>query len=391
MVHDFIVVGAGIAGASVAYELALSGRRVCLVEAERRPGVHATGRSAALFAPTYGGREIRALTRASRAFFDEPPAGFCEHPLLHNRGCLYIARTDQDEQLARMVAGIRASGGNVVHIDASQARARVPLLRAAYLAKAALDLDATDMDVDAIHQGFLRRARALGAELVTGAAVTESRRLNGVWSLSLPGGLVSAPVLINAAGAWADELAVACGAPAIGLQPLRRTALLVDPPPGVDIRDWPAVIDVDEQFYFKPDAGQLLLSPADETPSVPCDAQPEELDVAVAVDRVEAALDLEVRRIKHRWAGLRTFAPDRVPVVGFDPECAGFFWCVGQGGYGIQTAPAMAQVAAALARHEDLPANVVAEGLSARDLSPGRFARQWPKRTDVATFAADAE
>jgi D-arginine dehydrogenase len=389
MVHDFIVVGAGIAGASVAYELARSGRRVCIVEGERRPGFHATGRSAALFAPTYGGREIRALTRASRAFFDEPPAGFCEHPLLRNRGCLYIARADQDEELARMVAGIRSSGGNVVHIDASEARVRVPSLRAGYLAKAALDLDATDMDVNAIHQGFLRGARALGALLVTGAAVTQLRRVNGAWSLALPGGPVSAPVLINAAGAWADELAVACGAAAVGLQPLRRTALLVDPPAGVDVGDWPAVIDVDEQFYFKPDAGQLLLSPADETPSAPCDAQPEELDIAVAVDRVQAALDIEVRRINHRWAGLRTFAPDRVPVVGFDPECTGFFWCAGQGGYGIQSAPAMARVAAALATHEDLPANVAAQGLHARDLSPARFTAARVRAATAVSAAAE--
>jgi D-arginine dehydrogenase len=391
MTHDFIVVGAGIAGTSVAYELARSGRRVCLVEGERRPGYHATGRSAALFAPSYGGREIRALTRASRAFFEEPPAGFGGHPLLRDRGCLYIARADQHEQLARMVAGIRDSGGHVVHIDAPQARARVPLLRSSYLAKAALDLDARDMDVDAIHQGFLRGARAMAADLLTETAVTQPQRIRGLWVLARPGGTLSAPVLVNAAGAWADELAVACGAAAIGLQPLRRTALLVDPPAGVDVRQWPAVIDVDEQFYFKPDAGQLLLSPADETPSVPCDAQPEELDIAVAVDRVQAALDIEVRRINHRWAGLRTFAPDRVPVVGYDAQCKGFFWCVGQGGYGIQTAPAMARVAAALARDEKLPQNVAVEGLNAQDLSPARFSAAPPAHAAAARLSTAAE
>jgi D-arginine dehydrogenase len=180
--------------------------------------------------------------------------------------------------------------------------------------------------------------------------------------------------LINAAGAWADELARICGARTLGLQPLRRTALLIDAPAGVDIKKWPAVIDADEQFYFKPDAGRLLLSPADETPSAPCDAQPEEFDIAVAVHRVQTALDIEVHRIGHRWAGLRTFSPDRLPVLGFDPQLAGFFWCAGQGGYGIQTAPAMARAAAALAKHESLPDELAAEGLTAQDLSPNRFA-----------------
>lgn len=370
--HDFIVVGAGMVGASVAYELARSAR-VCLFEGESRPGLHATGRSAALFAPSYGGREIRAITRASRAFFDCPPVGFSEHPLLRPRGNLYIARAVQRARLDQMVAAIRASGGTVSLIDAHEAMQRVPLLREGYVAAAALDADAMDIDVNALHQGFLRGARAAGALLVTASPVAEVQRCNGVWSLQYPGGAVSAPVLINAAGAWADEVASLCGARVLGLKPLRRTAVLVDPPEGVDIQNWPAVIDADEQFYFKPDAGKLLLSPADETPSLPCDAQPEELDIAVGVDRVQAALNLEVRRISHRWAGLRTFAPDRVPVVGFDADCAGFFWCAGQGGYGIQTAPAMARTAAALAKQENLPDDIAAEGLSARDLSPSRF------------------
>jgi D-arginine dehydrogenase len=373
MMYDFVVVGAGIAGASIAYELGRRGS-VCLVEAESRPGFHATGRSAALFAPSYGGREIRAVTRASRGFFDRPPQGFCEHPLLAARGCLYIARADQCERLERMVDMIRASGGQVAGIDAQEARARVPLLRADYLAAAAVDADAMDIDVDALHQGFLRGARAAGARLMTGTQATNIKRRNGMWSIELHEETISAPVLVNAAGAWADEVAAACGARRIGLTPLRRTALLVDAPAGVDIRRWPAVIDTDEEFYFKPDAAQLLISPADEIPQAPGDAQPDELDVAIGVDRVQAALDIDVKRISHSWAGLRTFSPDRVPVVGFDAEVEGFFWCAGQGGYGIQTAPAMARTAAALAMREPLPADVVSEGLSAGDLSPHRFA-----------------
>jgi D-arginine dehydrogenase len=373
MLYDFVVVGAGIAGASIASELGRQGS-VCLIEAESRPGFHATGRSAALFAPSYGGREIRALTRASRGFFDQPPEGFCERALLAARGCLYIARADQCDRLERMVDRIRASGGTVVGIDLQEARARVPLLRAGYLAGAAVDADAMDIDVDGLHQGFLRDARTAGVKLMTGTQATRIKRRGGVWSIELDAGTLSAEVLVNAAGAWADEFAAACGVRRIGLVPLRRTALLVDAPAGVDIRRWPAVIDTDEQFYFKPDAAQLLISPADEVPQAPGDAQTDEMDVAIGVDRVQAALDIDVKRVSHSWAGLRTFAADRVPVVGFDAEVEGFFWCAGQGGYGIQTAPAIARTAAALATRAPLPMDIAAEGLSAENLSPHRFA-----------------
>lgn len=370
--YDFIVVGAGIAGASIAYELART-NTVCLIEAESRPGFHATGRSAALYMPSYGGREIRAATRASRGFFDRPPPGFSEQPLLTPRDCLFIARPDQRDRLAQTLALIRASGGRLADIDPKQAKARVPLFREGYLASAALDTDAMDIDVNALHQGFIRSARSVGARLVTGIKALHIGRQGGLWAVRVPDGSVHAPILVNAAGAWADELAQACGANSIGLQPMRRTALIVDAPEGVDVRRWPAVIDADEQFYFKPDAGQLLMSPADETPQAPGDAQVDDLDVAIGVDRVQAALDIDVRRVRHSWAGLRTFGPDRVPVVGFDPTVEGLFWCAGQGGYGIQTAPAMARTAAALARGLNMPEDVIAEGLAASDLSPARF------------------
>lgn len=372
MKFDFLVIGAGIAGASIAYELARSSR-VCLVEAEPQPGFHATGRSAALFAPSYGGREIRAVTRASRGFFDRPPAGFCEHPLLHRRGVLYIARDDQSRRLQQMITDNRASGGSISSVPRGEATARVPLLREGYVAEAALDADAADIDVAALHEGFLRCARAAGAVVAMNTRVAHVERHAGMWRVALIDGTAVAPVLINAAGAWADEVAGMCGADPVGLQPLRRTAVLVDAPLGVDIREWPAVIDADEQFYLKPEAGKLLLSPADETPDVAGDAQPEELDIAICVERIEAVLDMEIRRIKSSWAGLRTFAGDRVPVVGFDAEVAGLFWCAGQGGYGIQSAPAMARTAAALVKRERLPADIVAEGLTAEDLAPGRF------------------
>jgi D-arginine dehydrogenase len=376
---DFIVVGAGIAGASIAYELAQSAR-VCVIERESHAGYHATGRSAALFAPTYGGREIRLLTRASRAFFDRPPDGFCGQSLLQPRNCLYIARADQRDRLATMVRDIRASGGRVSTLDTNAALNCVPLLEPGYVAEAALDTDAMDIDVDTLHQGFLRGARGRGATVITAAELAGARRESGVWVLDLPGGPARAPTIVNAAGAWADQVAALFGCRPLGLQALRRTALLVEPPAGVDIRLWPAVIDTDEQFYFKPEAGKLLLSPADETPTAPCDAQPEELEVALAVDRVEAALHIDVRHVSHRWAGLRTFAPDRVPVVGYDPVVPGFFWCAGQGGYGIQSAPALARTGAALVQRQALPADVAQAGLAAEELSPCRFAAAAPRR-----------
>lgn len=372
MEYDFLVVGAGMAGASVAYELS-ENARVCLIEREAHPGHHATGRSAALFAPSYGCRAIRALTRTSRDFFILPPDGFADEQLLKRRDVLYIARENQLDYLDVMIDDIRRSGGAIDRVDVKEILQAIPLLRADYVAGAALDQDAKDIDVDALHQGFLRGAKARGAVLATDVGDPEIRRTGDQWTIDLPTQTVTAPVLINAAGAWGDGVAESVGARALGLQPLRRTALLVDPPADTDISAWPAVIDVDEEFYFKPDAGKLLLSPADETLVEACDVQPEELDIAIGVDRVQAALALEVERVNHSWAGLRTFAPDRAPVIGFDPEVAGLFWSVGQGGYGIQTAPAWARTAAALARGEDIPADVAREGVTAADLSPGRF------------------
>ncbi len=383
MEYDFIVVGAGMAGASVAYELAETAR-VCLIEREAQPGHHATGRSAALFAPSYGGREVRALTRASRNFFIEPPDGFVEGRLLTRRGVLYIARSDQLDDLDVMMREIRRSGGAIDRVDVAEILAAIPLLKPSYVAGAALDQDAQDIDVDGLHQGFLRGARNRGATLLTNVGDPVIERTGDLWAISLPTQTVTAPVIINAAGAWGDHVAEGVGARPLGLQPLRRTAVLVDPPAGTDIAAWPAVIDVDEEFYFKPDAGKLLISPADETLVAACDVQPEELDIAIGVDRVQAALNLEVDRVNHSWAGLRTFAPDRAPVIGFDPEVSGLFWSVGQGGYGIQTAPAWGRTAAALARGRDVPNDVGREGVTAADLSPNRFRGAAPGMRKVA-------
>ncbi|WP_211112423.1 FAD-dependent oxidoreductase [Azospirillum sp. SYSU D00513] len=376
---DFLVVGAGMAGASAGYELAAHGR-VLLLEQEAQPGYHATGRSAALYTETYGPAPVRALTVASRTFFDAPPDGFAEHPLLAPRGVLLIGREDQTEALDGAFAEARRLAPSVERWDRDRALAQAPFLRQDYVGGAVWEPDAMDMDVHAIHQGFLRGMKARGGRVVTDARVTALVRRDGLWRAETAAGAFAAPVLVNAAGAWADEVAGLAGLPPAGLVPKRRTAVTVDPlfdraeeAEGLDA--WPMVVDVEESFYMKPDAGRLLVSPADETPSPPCDAQPDEFDIAVAIDRMEQAARFRVRRIAHRWAGLRSFVADKVPVVGFDGRTEGFFWLAGQGGYGIQTAPALARTAAALATGGGLPEDVAAFGLTPADLAPDRLAR----------------
>lgn len=371
--YRFAIVGAGIAGASAGYNLAPHGPTL-LIERESQPGYHSTGRSAALYTETYGNRIIRALTIASRPFFEAPPQGFAEHPLLTPRGTMVIAREDQRETLAAALAESKAIQPAVEGIDASRAAQYCPALRPGYVASAFYEEDARDMDVHAIHQGYLRGFRAAGGRLVCDAEVLGLARNGGGWTIETRAGTFTAEIVINAAGAWADVLARMAGTKPVGLQPKRRTAVTIEPPAESDFRRWPAVIDVDEQFYWKPDAGQLILSPADETPVEPQDAQPEEMDIAICVDRVETASTLAIRRIARKWAGLRSFVKDKTPVAGFAPDAPGFFWLAGQGGYGIMTSPAMGRVAAALARGAALPADVAAHGVTAAELSPARFA-----------------
>ncbi|MDN3922128.1 NAD(P)/FAD-dependent oxidoreductase [Roseateles violae] len=382
---QFIVVGAGMAGASIAAELAPHGPLV-LLEAESQVGYHTTGRSAALFSEAYGNAVIRALTRASRSFLEQPPAGFAAAPLLRARDTLYLAGPGQRHLLAQFRAD-PALAAHTSLLSAEAVAARVGILRPDLQEGAVLHAGSADIDVDLLHQGFLRQARARGAQLRLDSAVRALRREGGDWVAHTDGGVYRAPVLVNAAGAWADAVATMAGARPLGLQPLRRTAALIDAPPGLDIAAWPAVIGVDESYYFKPDAGHLLISPADETPSPPCDAQPEELDVAIAVDRFETVTGLQVRQVRHRWAGLRVFSPDRRPVLGFDAELPGFFWCAGQGGYGIQTAPALGRAAAALALGRPLPPDLQALGVQACQLSPLRFIKEHRHEPAAASFA----
>jgi D-arginine dehydrogenase len=299
---DVVVIGAGIAGASVAWRLA-GDRRVVLLEAEDQPGYHSTGRSAALFTGTYGHEIIRALTVASRDFLLRPPDAFGDEPLLSPRGGLWIARADQLAALEAFVAESVLLDPTVAACSVDEAVRLCPALSADYLAGAAVEPQAADIDVHSLHQGYLRGFRRLGGLVVVAARVSGLSRKGGAWAVATPAGSWSAPLIVNAAGAWADDVAAMAGARPVGLVPKRRTVITFDPPTGVDVRAWPFVLDVEEAFYFKPDAGRLLGSPADQTPTAPCDAQPEEMDIAIAVDRIETATTLQIRRIASRWAG----------------------------------------------------------------------------------------
>lgn len=334
--YDFAVVGAGIAGASLAAGLAAHGT-VALIEGEAQPGYHSTGRSAAFWTESYGGPGVQPLTTASGPFLHD-------HGFLSDRGALTLARARELAELDDFIATYRSLGVRVERLDRAALELRLPGLRGEWAA-GALEPDCCDIDVAGLHQHWLAAGRRGGAQLLCNARLVAARRSAADWQMTLGDGReLSAGVLINAAGAWADEVAALAGVPRIGIQPYRRTVaqLRLETPPPADL---PLVLGIDELFYFKPEAGKLWLSPHDETPSPACDAAPEELDVALAIDRFEHVVDWRVQRIEHKWAGLRSFAPDRLPVYGFDPAVAGFFWFAGQGGFGIQTAPAAADLA----------------------------------------------
>ena len=370
---DFLIIGSGIAGASAAAMLAPRGR-VAMVEREGVHAYHTTGRSAALWSALYGNDPIRALTVGSRPFYDSPPPGFAEHRLLSPRGCLYFAGDDQLSKLDDIAGGADALGIETRRISAAEAKTLCPVLIEARVAGALREPDAMDIDVNALHQGFLKLCKAEGGVIRVDAEVTALAPTAEGWTATLAGGeRLTTRVVINAAGAWADEVAILAGLDRVDLRPLKRTAFLLEEPEGIDARSWPAMIEAEEDFYFKPESGRILVSPCDETPSPPCDAWPEDMDIAECVERMQAWADIPVRRIIRSWAGLRSFVADRTPVIGFEPEAPGFFWLAGQGGYGVQTAPAAGRAAAALALGEDLPGDLTALGLTAAQLSPARF------------------
>jgi D-arginine dehydrogenase len=360
---DCIVIGAGIAGASVAAELAGT-MKVALIERESQPGYHTTGRSAALYTVAYGPPVIRALTRASGAFFKSPDSPYLDAPLLSPRGVVFVARADQAEALAELKTEL---GDAVKPLDAGEVSQMVPLLRDGYSAAGLYDETASDIDVHALHQHYLRAFKAAGGRLVVRAEVTALSR-SASWTVDTTAGQFNAPVVVNASGAWADEIAALAGVAPRGLTPKQRTAMIVAAPAQVAPDGWPMVVDVEEQFYLKPDAGKLLISPADAEPSPACDAQPDELWIAHCVDRIERAFDLSIRRIDNKWAGLRSFLPSGCPLAAYDDAAPGFFWLAGQGGYGIQTAPALARAASALIQRRPIPQDIADEGVTEASL-----------------------
>lgn len=361
--YDFILVGAGIAGASLAAELGEAGARVLVLEAEERPGYHATGRSAAFWEECYGGPELVPLTLASGEYLRAN--GF-----LTQRGALYIGREKNAGELDAFMDRFASTGATIQRLESGALRAMLPGLREEWTG-AVWEPACADIDVAALHAHYLSRARAAGVVLECRARLTGALREKGGWSLDCEDGRrFAGGVLVNAAGAWADRVAEMAGANPLGIQPLRRTVVQVrtDPAPPAD---QPLVLDIAGGFYFKPEAGRLWLSPHDEEPSEPCDAAPEELAVAEAVDRLQGVVDWRVEAVERRWAGLRSFAPDRLPVYGYDPHVEGFAWFAGQGGYGIQTSPAAARLAAQLLQRR--PRDEMTQGLDASLYDPARF------------------
>lgn len=369
---DWIIVGAGIAGASLGCFLAPHGR-VVVLERETHPGYHSTGRSAAIFLEGYGPPQVRALTLASRNFLDRPPAGFPDHPLLLPRGALTIGTADEQLLLDERAASLAASGIEARRVDRAQACAQVPVLRPECVAGGLYEPHAMDIDVDLLLQGYLRTMRDHGGILECDVEVREARRSGADWIVSDGRRSWRAPVLVDAAGAWADEFAALAGVAPIGLQPKRRSAFLFAPPDGLDLRTLPMVLGADESFYFKPDAGMVLGSPCNADPVPAHDVVAEELDIAIGIDRIQTFTTMTIRRPARTWAGLRSFVADGGLVGGFDPDHTGFFWVAAQGGYGIQTSVAMGQACAALVRGEPLPTRLQDFGLTAAALGPARL------------------
>lgn len=364
------MVGGGIAGTSIAAELS---SRCSVVLAEREPQLahHTTGRSAAAYIESYGTSEIRLLTTASRSTFDEASAGDVP-PVLTPRAQLWVATTGRDDHLRRLDRVCTAIGV-LDRLDAPAVIAACDALDPDRVAGGAIEPTAQDIDVPALLQHYVRVARRNGAEIRTGAGVTAAARRGSTWRVATTAGTVEAPTVVDAAGAWCDGLAELMGASPLGFRPLRRT-IGVARADHVEVDDrWPLVVGMDEDWYFKPEGPNVLVSPADETPSPPCDARPDEIDVAAAIERVNAVSRLGLRSVVSTWAGLRTFSPDRNPVVGHDPATPGLFWFAGQGGYGIQAGPALARLGAALVNGEPVPADLVDAGLDHAALAPERF------------------
>lgn len=374
-IWDVIVVGAGMAGASVGWQLAQAGRQVLVLERESQPGYHTTGRSAALFEEHYGPLQVQALTRASRAFYEQPPAGFTDYPILHPRGVMYVGTAAQKALIDAAYAEAVKHSPDAQRLDGDALRALVPVLNDS-IVDGFVDDGARDIDVHALHQGFLRGMRQAGGQLWCNAEVS-ALALDGArrtWTVMLADGRTAQTrTLVNAAGAWADHIGELAGARAMGLVPARRSAFTFPVPEGLDATHWPAVISADESFYFKPDAGQLLGSPANADATYPHDVQPEEEDIATGIWNIEQATTLSIRRPSHTWAGLRSFVADGEMVIGWDSHVPEFFWVAAQGGYGIQSAAGYSLLARNLLLAEPVDERLLRQGVQTELLAPARL------------------
>ncbi|MET4691892.1 NAD(P)/FAD-dependent oxidoreductase [Sinorhizobium fredii] len=368
---DFIVIGGGIAGVSVACELSARGS-VILLEMESAPGYHSTGRSAAVMSENYGPALWSRLVTASRSFLESPPPGFAEVPLVTPRGALFLARDGEQDQLQAQADELVRRGASIELVSAEEALRYCPVLKASEFVSALYEPDCMDIDTDALLSGYVRMLRSRGGRVVTDARVEKLTRAGAVWDISTPKGRFEAPVVVNAAGGWVQQVAGLAGLSNRNVVPFRRTAVTFDPPQGSDIHHWPMTFDVAETFYFKPEAGRIMVSPVDMAPSEPCDAQADELEVAIAIDRIHKYTTMDVRSVKHKWGGLRTFAPDHEPVIGHDPEEASFIWLAGQGGNGVMAGVAAARLAASFAAGEGVPSDLGALGITEENVSPGR-------------------
>jgi D-arginine dehydrogenase len=367
---DILVIGGGIAGLSAAAALSAHAK-VLVLEAEEQIGFHSSGRSATMVHYALGDRLVRALTLASRRFFDEPPDHFSEAPVGRLMPVLVHAREDERPALDALAAEL-SSFAALQQLDAKGVHELCPLLRDDVMGGIA-DMNGMRLDPHALLQGNLRQLRSAGGWLETGVRIAEIAREGSAWAvMAADGQRFSAPIVVNAAGAWADAVAAMAGVAQLGLRPLRRTIITFDGPPGMALDRLPFAKTVGDELYFAPESGRLFASPMDEVPSDPCDAQPDEYELALAAARMEERTTVEVKRVHSKWAGLRTFTPDRHPAAGFASDADGFFWLAGQGGFGLQTSPAMAAIAESLIAGTPWPlADVPAE-----DLLPNRFTRQ---------------